>query len=102
MLFVTNDILLIPTPLARKIRHGIAEATNIPEANILVSATHTHSAPRIGEALFPDPDGVVPPIEKAFVDRFVATAIATGIEAVRRAVPAALGFGRADVPGIGG
>jgi neutral ceramidase len=101
VLFIANDILFVTTPIARRIRRGIAAATGLPEAHILVSATHTHSAPKVGDNLFPDPAGVMPPPDAAFVHRLVASATEAGLAAVQSAVPARIGYARADADGIG-
>jgi hypothetical protein len=74
----------------------IADATGIPPAHVLISATHTHSAPSaLGDDLEWYPRN--PSLDE--YQKFVARRIADG---VRRAVntlrPAELAFGTVDVP----
>ena len=87
VLLIANDILFLSTAMARRMRGGISAATGLPQQNILVSATHTHSAPKAGGPLFPDPQGVIPPADEVFVDRLVLAATEAGIAAVKAAVP---------------
>src|SRR4051812_1147490 len=51
MLLIANDIIYIPAPTARRIRSRIAARTGVPESNILISATHTHSGPKTIDTL---------------------------------------------------
>ena len=101
VLFIANDILFLTTVMVKRIRSDIAAATGVPAANILLSATHTHSAPRVEAGLFPDEESVAPPVDQAFVARLTRAATQAGIAAVETAVPARLGFARADATGIG-
>lgn len=101
VLFIANDILCLTKAMVRKIRREIAAATGMDELRILVSATHTHSGPRVADSPFQQHDPVVPPVDNAFVERMVAAIAEAGIAAVAAAVPATVGFGRADSTGIG-
>lgn len=44
---ITTDVIAIPSHLDRKIRRYVRESTGIPEENILIAATHTHSGPAL-------------------------------------------------------
>ena len=44
---ISISVVLINAECTASIRKGAAEATGIPETNILVHATHTHSAPLV-------------------------------------------------------
>ena len=77
-------------------RRLIQESTGIPPENVLISATHTHSA---SSALGPDLEWYPRRPTLDDYQKFVARRIADG---VRRAVnvlrPAELAFGAVDVP----
>ncbi len=45
LVIVTLDLCYYTKSRVRKVREQIREACGIPEANIMISATHTHSAP---------------------------------------------------------
>ena len=48
VLMVSNDLILSSADWTGEARKAMSEATGVPEAHILVSATHTHSAPDLG------------------------------------------------------
>ena len=45
VMLISVTVCLINTELAENIRNQISKATNVPTANIILSATHTHSGP---------------------------------------------------------
>lgn len=71
-----------------EIRKGVAEKTGIPFENVVVSSTHTHSAPRIGG---PESD-----YGKFFIERSVQSAV----EAWESRVPGRIGVGATEVFGL--
>lgn len=101
VIFVSNDIIYIPVDVARRIRQGIARATGVPAENIMVTASHTHSGPKIGNYLSNEADPVVPPADPHYADYLVGRAVASGIEARRNAAAARAGLAVADATGIG-
>lgn len=101
VLFIANDILFVTTEMVKRIRAAIAQTTGLPAQRILISATHTHSGPKISEKPFGDDDPVIPPVDQAFAERMVAAITEAGIAAIQRAEPAAIGLARADSTGIG-
>lgn len=101
VLFIANDILYVTEPLVKQIRKDIAAATGMSGAHILISATHTHSGPRVADSPFQEHDPVVPPVDQTFLEQMRVAITQAGIEAVRNAVPATIGFARADSTGIG-
>jgi hypothetical protein len=48
---VSVDLMVISSEFTHQIRTEVSDATNIPAANILVTATHTHNAPASGGLL---------------------------------------------------
>jgi hypothetical protein len=93
---VVCDLLGLHRCVSIEARKLIEDATGIPAANVLISATHTHSA---GNAIGAAPRGFYSDHELTDYQRFVARRIADG---VRRAVnllrPAEVAFGHIDVP----
>jgi neutral ceramidase len=101
LLFVANDIIFIGKATAQRVRQRIEEATGIPAANILISATHTHSGPSTVDYVSLEDDSFVPKVDSRYLQRFEDGIIAAGVEAVRRAQPAEVGLAVADGAGVG-
>lgn len=101
VLFIANDILYVTKPLVARIRAAVAQATGMDPEAILISATHTHSGPKVVDSPLGRNDPVIPPTDPAYIELMVSGIIAAGVEAVRNAEPATLGFGIADSTGIG-
>jgi len=84
----------IPADALAAIRAQVAAALpDFPVERIVVSATHTHTAPVLVEGLYEIPDGVMTPTEyvEFFAER-VADAIRTAWESRR---PCMIGYGMA-------
>ena len=71
------------------IRQGISQQTGIPEHNIVVSCTHTHSGPSIG--------GAGEEYQKFLID----TSAATVVKAWESRVPGRIGFGTVEALEVG-
>ena len=85
---VVVDSCMIPRELVLDAKAQATKRTGIPADHILISATHTHSAPTVTGVFQSEPD--------ADYVRFLAAKIAEGIQkAHNRRVPARIGFGRA-------
>ena len=83
---VVVDSCMIPRELVEDAKQQASKLTGIPKANMLISATHTHSAPTLGSVFQsnPDPD----------YTRFLAAKIAQGIDrANKNLAPAKIGWG---------
>lgn len=93
LLLVTTDLLSIPGQVGTAVAEAIAVATGMAVRQIMLCASHTHSAPNPGYA----GDGAigVERFQAQLVDRLAAL----GIAAVRGAGPARLraGIGNADI-----
>jgi hypothetical protein len=93
LLVITTDLLSIPGQVGQPAAEAIAAATGMAVRQIMICASHTHSAPNPSYA----GDGAIG------IERFQAHAIdrltAVGIEAVRAARPARLrtAIGRSDI-----
>ena len=45
LLWVANDVIFISRQTAQRVRDRIEQQTGIPAANMMITATHTHSGP---------------------------------------------------------
>ncbi len=85
------DTCLIPAGFAREMRERAERLTGIPAAHIMLSATHTHSAPSLMQVLGTPPDAA-----------YVAFALPRIVEGLQRAVaqlePAQAGWAVAQAP----
>ena len=82
-------------------RAAINAATGVPAAHIMLTATHTHSAPKTVEYLSNADDPLVPPVDPAYLRLFEEQMIAAACAAVREAQPARAGLAVADGTGVG-
>lgn len=88
---VVVDSCMMPRELLDTAKALAEKATGIPAANVLICATHTHTAPTVAGVFQSDPD-------PEYV-KFLTRKIADGIEqAYKRLAPAKLAWGTADEP----
>lgn len=88
---VVVDSCMLPRELIDAAKALAEKKTGIPAANMLISATHTHTAPTAAGVFGSDPD--------AEYVKFLTQKIADGIEAAHKLrVPAKLAWGVADEP----
>ncbi len=101
-LLISIDVLMLSTAFMTALRHEISGVTGIPVENILVSTTHTHSAPVTMDLLAFRGDSQVPPADPSDQELIHVRALAAACQAQRAAVPAEVAFSRAWVEGVGG
>ncbi|MFO0946014.1 MAG: LamG domain-containing protein [Planctomycetota bacterium] len=90
--FVIVDSCIVPRDLIDRAKEMATKKTGIPSEHMLVSATHTHSAPSVIGALGSD-------VDPKYVE-FLPGQIARGIEqAAKQLTPAKAGWGTIDAPG---
>src|SRR5688500_780376 len=88
---VVVDSCMVPREIFDKAKRFASQRTGIPASNMLMSATHTHSAPTATPVFQSDPD---PDYQK-----FLARRIADGVwRAANNLAPARIGWGSAQVP----
>ena len=88
---VVVDSCMIPRELMDAAKALAAKTTGIPATNMLISATHTHTAPTLGGVFQSEP-------EKEYI-AFLTQKIADGIEtAHKNRAPAKLAWGVAEEP----
>ena len=102
VILVAVDILFVTHETARRCRDRITEATGVPAANILISATHTHSAPVTFAYLSFRHDGVTPPPDPEYMAVFEDGIVRAAVHAWRGAAPARLAVTSARADGVGG
>ena len=89
---VVVDSCMLPRELLEEAKTRAAKKTGIPKSNMLISATHTHSAPTTSGVFQSDPD-------EAYV-QFLTDKIAEGIKkAHSRLAPAKIGWSSVNEPG---
>lgn len=89
--FAVVDSCMIPREVIDDAKRQASLATGIPISNLLVSATHTHTAPTVGGVFQSDPD--------ADYQKFLATRVAAGIKKAHdRLVPAEAGWAVSKEP----
>ncbi len=87
---IVCDMTTLTDALVEKALKRIEQRAGVPAANVMISATHTHSTPRIGIA-----DG---PLDREYRAQLVE-GIATSVErAVKQLAPAEIGFGTGTLP----
>jgi neutral ceramidase len=101
LLLIGVDILFVTAQSTEFCRAAIYRATGVPPANILISATHTHSGPLTNAVLAWKEDPVVPPPDRDYLEEFHGGIIAAGIAAHAAAEPARLAVASATAEGVG-
>ncbi|MCB1226417.1 MAG: neutral/alkaline non-lysosomal ceramidase N-terminal domain-containing protein, partial [Verrucomicrobiales bacterium] len=93
---VVCDLLGLHRSLSLEARRLIELETGIPAANVLISATHTHSGVNAHST---DPRGYQSDMELTDYQQFVAKRIADGVKRATNLLrPAEIAFGTVDVP----
>ena len=101
LMFISHDILYLNKEQVAAIRSGISAKTGVPAADILVSVTHTHSAPVPFDIVISRKDKVVPPYDKAYMATVIEHSICAGCRAFEAARQAEIGFVMGDATGLG-
>ena len=99
--FITHDILYLNKAQVAAIRSGISTETGVPAGDIMVSVTHTHSAPTPFDVVISRNDKVVPHYDEEYMKFVVAQSIKAGIKAFGNAREAEIGFVMGDATGLG-
>jgi len=102
LIMIAVDILFIDPFTAGELREAIATHTGIPSHAILISCTHTHSAPTTIDMLSFQADPVVPPPDPEYMRQFKQGILDAAVEAAERLENAELAFAAASVAGVGG
>ncbi|MGE5601997.1 MAG: neutral/alkaline non-lysosomal ceramidase N-terminal domain-containing protein, partial [Nitrososphaerales archaeon] len=101
VVFIANDIIFVTRQITQRVRDAIFAATGIPGSNVVVTATHTHSAPKTVDYLSNADDSCVPPVDPAYLAFFESKVSEAAVAAIRNARPARAGLVVADAKGVG-
>lgn len=102
LLLIGLDILYISRGSTALCREAIRRKTGVPEAHILISASHTHSGPVTSDELAWLADPVVPPADPSYMEKFHRGIIEAAAAARETAVPSRLAVTSARAEGVGG
>ena len=80
VLLFTTDMIRVDPTLANRARDVLCAEFNLPRENVQVAATHTHSAPELGERDYPG--------MKEFHDKYVEGLVTAGRKAMGNRFPA--------------
>jgi neutral ceramidase len=101
LMFVANDAVFLGRNMVRRARKRIEDQTGVSAANMIVSATHTHSGPLTVDTLGSEIDPIVPKADPRYVERLENGIVEAAVTAYRNARPATIGVATANAAGIG-
>lgn len=101
VLIVASDVIYISRQSTLRVRKRIADKTGIAEADILLSATHTHSGPKMLDPIATAADSVVPPTDAKVVAEIENGIVDAAVDATKHLRPAEIGLAVADATGVG-
>ena len=101
LLIVASDVIYVSRQMVLRARKRIAEQTGIAEADIMLSATHTHSGPKMLDPIATAADSVVPPTDQSIVAKIEDGIVAAAKKAAANLRPAEIGLAVADATGVG-
>ena len=99
--FVTNDVIFVDRSIVASARSRISAATPIPGGNILISATHTHSAPITVDHLSNEADPAVPKADPEYRSLLEDAIVNAVVNAHERLTDARYCVTAVDATGIG-
>lgn len=103
LLLITLDILYLSTSRAAAWRKTVRERTGVPEENILLGVTHTHSGPNTVDSILAwRNDPIVPPPDEEYMNLLATSVVEASVAAKDTAIPAELAVTTADGTGVGG
>ena len=102
LLLVGNDVIYISRETAWRVRDRIQSETGVPAANMMITATHTHSGPLTVDTFSNEGDPAVPKTDPRYVERLEDGIVRAACAAYRDAKPARLGLAMADGSCVGG
>ena len=88
-IIVDLDLLLLPFPLADRLRRAVSDLTGVPAEHVRVSATHGHSGPSLAPTWVKEGGEFIQP----YVDSLPAQVAGVAWEALRAAQPARVSVG---------
>lgn len=101
VIFIANDVIFVGKESVARVRRAVSNQTGIPEKNIMVTATHTHSGPSTVTFTAGTQDPHLPKLNRNYVQYMEAGMVKAACNAFNTAAPAELGMAIADATGIG-
>ena len=101
VIFISNDVIFISKASAARVRRLISEKTGVPEKNIMVAATHTHSGPATVDCIIDAKSPSETWVDQEYIRYMEDRIIEAGCSAFQNTHPAELGLSVADGTGIG-
>ena len=98
--FCAVDVVFISKEISAKVRSRVHEQIGIPEQNLMISASHTHSGPVIFSDIFYDP--VVPKADPEYISYLVDKLVQVYTEAFQNKKECKIAITTADGSGVGG
>ncbi len=98
--FCAVDVVYISREITQRVRKRVHKVTGIPEGNLMISASHTHSGPVIFSDIFDDP--VVPKADPDYISYLVDKLVQVYTEAFQNKRACKLAITTADGTGVGG
>lgn len=96
---VSLDLLQLPATLVSEIKKQVRIKSQIPEENIIICCTHTHTGPNIRNEIINSAIGEF--CDKSYEQNLVAKISGSITSASKEAIPVSIGFAREEVD-IGG
>lgn len=93
---VVCDLTGVATDLTSEVRRRAAEQTGIPAQNIVIAATHSHTAPDYGKDLYQYLAGPVDLQKQPYSERLIAQTVEAIVGAKKAAGPVVLSAGSAQ------
>jgi neutral ceramidase len=101
LMVVANDAVFLGRDMVHRARSRIERATGVPAANMLISATHTHSGPLTVDTLSSDADPIVPKADPRYARLLEDGIVRAASTAYCNSRPATIGLVVAGAAGVG-
>lgn len=98
---IANDIIYITGEISDNARNRICEKTGVKPEHIMVTATHTHSAPSVAKNLSNKADTAVPEPDPEYIAFLIDRIVESALKARDNARNAEAGLAIADSSGVG-
>lgn len=102
LVMISMDWLFVSAEWTAECRRRIHAVTGIPENNVMIGATHTHSGPHTADVMAWRNDPVVPPVDQAYVQSALEDTVKAVVDAWNQRVPVEAGWVMAEVGGLAG
>ena len=101
IILIANDIIWFNKAATARIRAAISREAGLPPSHVMITATHTHSAPIPHDVIINAVDPAVPPADPAYVRHMEGGVVRAAIQSRENAKDAAVGLTIASCDSIG-